>query len=139
MSSWKQITLLSLLAVLMPILLIAPQSESQSPQKIKTEDEVYREYMVTMSRQLGVTCTACHNLKNFASDEKLEFKTAKQHIKFVQLLIDNGMDGTKGNPKADCYMCHRGKLKPDYKEPFHPIIMQKEQKKKEETSEAPKN
>ena len=25
-------------------------------------------------------------------------------------------DGFKGKPPADCYMCHRGKAVPDYKE-----------------------
>jgi hypothetical protein len=38
-----------------------------------------------------------------------------------QLLIDNGFDGKRG-PKADCYMCHRGDLKPKYKEKVDPIL-----------------
>ena len=112
-------------------LLVAPQGFSESPKQLKEADAAYREYMVTISRQLGVTCVACHNTKNWSDDKKNEFKVAKHHIKLVQVLIDNGFSGEKGSPKADCYMCHRGKLKPDYEEPFHPMTMQKDKKKED--------
>ena len=109
-------------------LLIATGVFAQSPSKIKADDEFYREYMITVSRQLGVTCATCHNTKNWQDDKKNEFKVAKHHIKLVQLLIDNGMSGENGTPKADCYLCHRGKLKPDYVEPFHHMTMDKNKK-----------
>ncbi|MEZ0392995.1 MAG: photosynthetic reaction center cytochrome c subunit family protein [Pseudobdellovibrionaceae bacterium] len=88
----------------------------QTPAKVKSDEDQIRELMITMSRQLGVTCTTCHNTENFRSDQKIEFKVAKEHMKITQLLIDGGMDGKKG-PKATCYMCHRGQLKPAYQEP----------------------
>lgn len=109
-----------------PFLFLRPElANSQSIKTLKAEDELMRRTMVTMSRQLGVACTTCHNQKNFASAEKTEFKTAKDHMRLVQLLIDNGMDGKEKRPKADCYMCHRGKLKPDFIEPFDPMTMEK--------------
>jgi hypothetical protein len=107
-------------------------SSAQSPEKLKAEDEIYREYMQTITRQLGVTCNTCHNVKNWKSDEKPHFKTAKEHIRLVQMLIDNGMNGEKGAPKADCYMCHRGVLKPAYREPHDPLLMKKIINKKTE-------
>ncbi|MEQ1879000.1 MAG: hypothetical protein ABL958_20340 [Bdellovibrionia bacterium] len=75
-----------------------------------------REAMVKISRQLGVTCNHCHDVKDF-KDAKLEnFKIAKEHMRVVELLNTQGFTGKKA-PKADCFMCHRGKAMPDYKEP----------------------
>ncbi len=92
-------------------------AHAQTASKIKTEEEIVRENMIVISRQLGVTCTTCHNPSNFKGDGKMEFKVAKEHMKITQMLIDNGMDGKRG-PKASCYMCHRGQIKPVYKEPI---------------------
>lgn len=82
--------------------------------------------MIVMTRQLGTICLNCHNNSDFTSSEKLNYKIAKEHIRLTQILIDNGMNGLNGQPKADCYMCHRGQLKPSYREPFDPITMKKE-------------
>lgn len=115
---------LSLAALIGPLLLIAPyveQAFAQSPQKLKSQEEEIRQSMITISRQLGVTCSKCHNTENFKSDEKVPFKVAKEHLKLTQLLIDNGMDGKNGTQKADCYMCHRGQLKPDSREKIDPM------------------
>jgi uncharacterized HAD superfamily protein len=91
------------------------QSSSNTPAGIKSNEEQMREQMIVISRQLGVTCITCHNTENFKSDRKDTFKIAKEHMKLTQLLIDSGLNG-KPAAKADCYMCHRGQLKPDYKE-----------------------
>ena len=104
-------------------------THAQSPAKLKAEEEAYREYMQTISRQLGVTCNTCHDVKNWKADAKPSYKVAKEHIRIVQLLIDNGMNGARGAPKADCYLCHRGLLKPAYKEPQDPLIMHKTEHK----------
>jgi hypothetical protein len=92
----------------------------QTPAQVKAEEEQIREMMVSMSRQLGVTCTVCHNPQNFKSDKLPAFKVAKEHMKITQGLIDMGMDGKRG-PKASCYMCHRGELKPKFEEPPPPM------------------
>jgi hypothetical protein len=126
------------------LLLIAPaiwppefEANAQSPQKIKSQEEEMRQQMIVMSRHLGVTCTTCHKTENFQSEEIPAFKTAKAHIKLTQALIDNGLDGSsKDRPKADCYMCHRGQLIPDYKEKLDP--MRKEPAKKKEAATAAK-
>lgn len=94
-------------------------------EQFRNREEEMRISMINISRQLSVTCTTCHNPKNFASNEKGTFKTAKEHMRLTQLLIDQGFDGLEKRPKADCYMCHRGKLKPDFKEPIDPLIQDK--------------
>ena len=111
--------------IFIPTLLIAPKAQGQLPSKIIADDQAYRDYMLKITRQLGTTCAACHNLNNFSSSEKIEFKTSKDHIRITQALIDAGFDGQNKRPMADCYMCHRGKMKPDYREPFDPLTMKK--------------
>lgn len=101
-------------------ILIALQCDAQSAKVFKIQEDEIRNYMQTISRQLGVSCSTCHKTDNFKNPDKREYKVSKEHIKLTQILIDNGMDGKKG-PKADCYMCHRGKLKPDYQEKLHPM------------------
>jgi len=103
-----------------------PESHSQAPQlagaqRTKMSDEEIRKQMLTISRQLGVSCLACHETENFAANKKIEYRVAKEHMRLVQVLIDNGMDGQGNRPKADCFMCHRGTLKPAYKEPMDPL------------------
>lgn len=102
------------------VLALLVSSYAQTPAQVKSEEDQMRETMISMSRQLGVTCTTCHNPDNFRSDKKMEFRVAKEHMKITQGLIDLGMDGRKG-PKATCYMCHRGELKPKYQEPPAPL------------------
>jgi hypothetical protein len=136
-SDIKKLIFILSIALFTPVLLIAPQSQSQMPSKIKADDQVYREYMVTISRQLGVTCETCHNTANFTSSEKAQYKVSKAHIHLTQLLIDNGFDGQNGHPKADCYMCHRGQLRPAYKEPFDPMVMEKAKSQKKNAIPAP--
>lgn len=102
--------------LLLPLLLLFPKAHSESVTKFVTKEEKIREEMIVISRELGITCTECHNVQNFRDDSKKSFKVGKEHIKLTQMLKENGFDGKKG-PMSTCYMCHRGKLMPDYKEP----------------------
>jgi hypothetical protein len=95
-------------------------TKALSPEEIKKKEDDIRAVMFTVSRQLGVTCTTCHETDNFKNDKKQNYKISLEHMKITQLLIDKGFDGKKG-PKADCYMCHRGSLKPAFKEPQNPM------------------
>jgi len=128
---------LSVFSILFLILFVAAQSKAQLPSKLKADDQAKRDTMVKISRQLGVTCSACHNTSNFASSEKIQFKTSREHIKLTQTLIDAGFDGQNNHPMADCYMCHRGKLKPDYKEPYDPMTMRSSPKSTDKKIPAP--
>lgn len=111
---YKSLILLGV-ATLIIMLILTPKSYSESAEKLKTSEEKIRQEMIVISRQLGVTCTECHNVQNFASDEKALFKVAKDHIRITENLRANGFDGKKG-PEASCYMCHQGQLRPKYKE-----------------------
>jgi hypothetical protein len=107
-------------AILILICFFSFLSQAESPNEFKKQEKAIREQMRDWSRQLGVTCKSCHDVNNFKSDKLSAFKIGKEHMKITQLLIDNGMDGKLG-PKADCYMCHRGQLKPSYKEKENPM------------------
>lgn len=107
-----------------PALILSIPGHTQSVKALKSDEEEMRRTMIQISRQLGVECTACHNTKNFRSAEKVEFRIAKEHMRITQMLIDNGFDGREKRPKADCFMCHRGVMKPPYKEPFDPMTME---------------
>lgn len=119
---------LTLIAVIAPaialtiIQFLSPIAQAETAAKMKEKEDIIRQNMLTITRQLGTTCVTCHNPENFKSDEKLPFKTAKYHIKVTQILIDNGMNGKNNSPKADCYMCHRGQLHPDWKEKIDPMV-----------------
>ncbi len=84
-------------------------------EKLSDADLKYREYMQTISRQLGVTCDYCHDVSNFKAPTKIAYQTAKQHMEIVKWLNLKGFQGPKA-PVADCYMCHRGAAVPEYKE-----------------------
>jgi hypothetical protein len=103
-------------AVLLIIFAPWPKAYTQSAAKLVTQEEKIREEMVRISRELGVTCTECHNVSKFSDDSKRTFKISRDHMKLTQMIREQGFDGKKG-PESTCYMCHRGKLKPDFKEP----------------------
>ena len=88
---------------------------AESVKQFVTKEEKIRAEMVTISRELGVTCTECHNVQNFSDSSKKTFKVSLEHMKITQMLKNNGFDGKKG-PEASCFMCHRGKLIPAYEE-----------------------
>lgn len=103
------------MAIIAGIFVYSLQASTQSAQKIKEHDEVIREQMIEMSRHLSVTCIECHKAENFTDGSKANFQIAKKHMKLVEALKANGFDGKDG-PLATCYTCHRGELKPPYKE-----------------------
>lgn len=102
-------------AIYIVMMILSPKGYTESASKLKVSEEKIRQEMIVMSRQLGVTCSECHNVQNFTSDEKISFKVAKDHLRIVESLRASGFDGKKG-PEASCYMCHKGELRPSYKE-----------------------
>src|SRR4051812_271711 len=109
---------LTVILALFPAFLIlsfGPRGYSQSAQKLKSQEEIVRDEMIDISRQLNVTCTECHKVDNFKDGSKATFKVAKEHIKIVEVLKNSGFDGKQG-PLATCYMCHRGEVRPAFKE-----------------------
>ncbi|MCM2282657.1 MAG: hypothetical protein NDI61_12510 [Bdellovibrionaceae bacterium] len=78
-------------------------------------DIVMRESMVIMARQLGVTCTHCHDPKNFKSATMKTHQKAKEHMRVTAWL--NSQNGLAGKPHIDCYTCHRGEPSPKPEKP----------------------
>ena len=82
-----------------------------------------RELKKTMdgfTEQLGVKCTYCHNLDNYASDEMKHKLGARKMIQLVQYMRANKAKYFKAEVKEEdisCGGCHRGKSEP---EPFVP-------------------
>ena len=70
--------------------------------------------MNILSRQLGVTCNHCHNTKNYRDQSNPNWKIGKKHIEIVDMLNDKYK--TAFSEKVDCYMCHKGTAKPEFKE-----------------------
>jgi hypothetical protein len=94
---------------------VAATSSPREVKKLRDSELEQREAMIKMSRQLGVTCAYCHDVSNFKNRSMATYKVAADHLAMIELL--NARSFTlKNGPRADCYMCHRGKAIPDYKE-----------------------
>ena len=130
----------SLIAI--AIYFLSSISLAQTPEKIKQTEEEIRKEMISISSQLGVTCTECHNVKNFKDDSKKSFKVSLKHLKMVELLKLNGLSGNNSEPEASCFMCHKGKLHFKFKEPITDHNRHDQEKKKvtkEKIELAPEN
>lgn len=74
----------------------------------------YRDQMIVISRQLGVTCTHCHETKNYRDSSKKTHAIAKSHMELVDMI--NAKYKNSFSEKVDCYMCHKGVAKPEFSE-----------------------
>ncbi|MBX3041075.1 MAG: hypothetical protein KF789_10255 [Bdellovibrionaceae bacterium] len=93
------------------VVLLSPAAKTQSARDLKTSEEQIRKEMLQITKELGTTCTECHNVNDFKSAAKPSFGIAAKHMKLVAAMKANGFDGKNG-PEANCYMCHRAELKP---------------------------
>lgn len=98
------------IAMLLVLLLAATPLLEAKPEV--DADMKIREQMVQISRELGVTCTYCHNSENFKDAKNKNFAIAHDHMRITQVL--NSDQGFKGKPKVTCYVCHQGEAKFDY-------------------------
>tara|TARA_B100001248_G_scaffold262195_1_gene256657 strand:- start:20239 stop:20595 length:357 start_codon:yes stop_codon:yes gene_type:complete len=97
------------------MLSLEAQSEQKKGQPIEA-DMAMREYMVDISKQLGVSCNYCHNVNNYKDTSMPTYAISKQHMRIVHMLNTEGFVG-KNAMKVDCYMCHQGRAKFKYKMP----------------------
>lgn len=102
------------LAATVLVLLLAPTAQTESAQKLKSDEEAVREEMLRITRELGTTCTECHKTSDFTNGEKKSFRIGAKHMKLVTAMKAAGFDGKDG-PEANCFMCHRGELRPPAK------------------------
>jgi hypothetical protein len=103
--------MIKLLLIFLPLTCFSAPSKNAP---LKDSDIKTRDYMVELSRQIGVTCTHCHDLKDFKKSDKPAYKLGQTHIEMVAML--NEKYAGKVGEKVDCYMCHRGQPKWDYQE-----------------------
>jgi hypothetical protein len=81
--------------------------------------------MNTIKRSLGTNCAHCHQMKpeRDMSVDTENKKTARQMLEMQKKLNEKCFTvdflGMKKNPKATCFMCHKGEKKPEY-EPKDP-------------------
>lgn len=94
------------------------QDASKKAQNMKLEPweawDKYREQMITISRQLGVTCTHCHDSRNYRDASKKTHQIAKAHMEMVDMINEKYKHSFSA--QVDCYMCHKGVAKPEFKE-----------------------
>jgi len=79
-------------------------------------DRLLRIMEMGFSKSLGVSCTHCHNPKDWSSDEKSQKQIAREMMAMVgrinQELLGaiNNLDSE--TPIVNCTTCHRGEVKP---------------------------
>ena len=68
------------------------------------------------SRSLGVTCTHCHDPKDWSSDEKKEKIITREMWRMTGTINQETLPGIEAlgdrNAVVNCTTCHRGDLKP---------------------------
>lgn len=68
------------------------------------------------SRSLGVTCTHCHNPKNFADEDKRQKQIARNMIEMAGKINNELLPAVANldsdNPTVNCTTCHRGEVTP---------------------------
>jgi hypothetical protein len=89
---------------------------AQSLEQIKNQEIETRTKMLQISKELGVTCTACHLVEDYKNKSKKSYKVAEEHMRAVTLLKEIGFDGKKST-EANCYFCHKGQLYPQVTPP----------------------
>lgn len=73
-----------------------------------TDQQVNAE-MQGWAKALGVKCSHCHTLGDFASDENPKKALARTMATMVRTI---NKDFLKGEKKASCVLCHRGNAVP---------------------------
>jgi hypothetical protein len=71
---------------------------------------------VGYSQSLGVTCTHCHVVNQWDSDDKPAKAVTRDMWKMMQTINTDLLQNIKGlkgpNPIVNCTTCHRGQVKP---------------------------
>jgi Photosynthetic reaction centre cytochrome C subunit len=68
------------------------------------------------SEAIGTGCNGCHNMKDYASDEKDEKETTREMVPMTQKINKDLIQAIKGLEKSkgvSCMTCHRGRKHPN--------------------------
>jgi hypothetical protein len=61
--------------------------------------------MAAMTRLLGVGCSHCHVVDQWASDDKPAKRIARRHFEMMDVLTKDYFDNQE---RVSCWTCHRG-------------------------------
>lgn len=76
--------------------------------------EIMKFMKKSVAKDLGVKCNYCHNIKNYASDEKEHKLAAREMMRMVKHINKTTMHPL-GLHEVSCWVCHQGKKHPDHK------------------------
>jgi photosynthetic reaction center cytochrome c subunit len=79
-----------------------------------------RKFMITFNEALGVACRDCHDLRDFASDEKPLKLAARDMMKMQRELSETWFAGR--GEVVTCWTCHRGELTPPTESGFASLL-----------------
>ena len=93
------------------------QRAQHKSHKIKEKGDRYNTIMnymkKTVAKELGVKCIYCHNLKDYASDEKEKKVAAREMMRMVMHINKNTMKPMELH-EVSCWVCHRGQKHPEH-------------------------
>ncbi len=75
--------------------------------------EIMKYMKKTVTKELGVKCNFCHNIKNFSSDENAHKLVAREMMSMVMNINKNTMRPLELH-EVSCWVCHRGQKHPDH-------------------------
>ncbi len=70
-----------------------------------------RRYMILFNEALGLQCRDCHDLRDFASDEK-DLKLVAREMMKLELEINEEWFPDHEDPAVTCWTCHQGQRNP---------------------------
>jgi len=74
--------------------------------------EVVKYMKSVVAKELGVKCSFCHNMTDYASDEKDHKKVAREMM--VMTMNANKTMKNLNFHDISCWVCHRGNKHPDH-------------------------
>ena len=104
----------------MTVLVDATVDAQRTPQNVQVLTDLstrdIREYMKAVSSGIGEKCDYCHNLRDYASDEKEAKLIGREFIRLVEkvneqvVAINSNVMKKEDLQLVTCYTCHAGEL-----------------------------
>lgn len=104
----------------MTVLVDATVDAQRTPKNVQVLTDLstrdIREYMKSVSSGIGEKCDYCHNLKDYASDEKETKLIGREFIRLVEQVneqvtaINSNVMQKEDLQLVTCYTCHAGEL-----------------------------
>tara|TARA_A100001011_G_scaffold162379_1_gene170853 strand:+ start:13476 stop:13811 length:336 start_codon:yes stop_codon:yes gene_type:complete len=89
----------------------AQEIKNQKILSFETKKEMMDYMKKEISAPLGVKCSYCHNVRDFASDDKKEKEITRQMMIMTNSINKNTMNPLAYDP-VNCWTCHQGNTDP---------------------------